>query len=78
MEEYFAPEYAVAWAALLAIALFYPVRQLIWVMSVRRAERDGEEDETRRRSLKRRASVTAGLLSFIAAYLYVQTWYPGP
>ena len=77
MAQYFSPEYALFWAALLAIALFFPVRQLIWVMSVRRAERDGSEDEARRTSLKRRAGVTAALLCFIVAYLYVQTWYPG-
>jgi hypothetical protein len=49
---------------------------LIWVLSVRRAERDGKEDEARRQSLKRRAGVTAALLCFIVAYFYVQTWFP--
>jgi O-antigen/teichoic acid export membrane protein len=78
MAQLFSPEYALVWAALLAVALFFPVRQLIWVMSVRRAERDGNQDETRRRSLKHRASVTAALLCFIVAYFYVQTWYRGP
>jgi hypothetical protein len=76
MAQLFSAEYALVWAALLAVALFFPVRQLIWVMSVRRAERDGKQDEARRHALKRRAAVTAALLSFIVAYFYVQTWYP--
>jgi len=76
MSDLFSAQYAILWAALLAGALFFPVRQLIWVMSVRRAERDGKEDEARRVSLKRRAGLTAALLCFIVAYLYVQTWYP--
>jgi hypothetical protein len=76
MADLFSAQYALLWAALLAVALFFPVRQLIWVMSVRRAERDGKEDEARRRSLKHRAGLTAALLCFIVAYLYVQTWYP--
>jgi hypothetical protein len=76
MAQLFSAEYALLWAALMAVALFFPVRQLIWVMSVRRAERDGNEDEARRRTLKRRAGVTAALLCFIVAYFYIQTWYP--
>jgi len=79
MAELFSAQYALVWSALLAVALFFPVRQLIWVLSVRRAERDGKEDEARRASLKRRAGVTAALLCFIVAYFYVHTWYPaGP
>jgi len=58
------------WAIVLAVALFYPVRQLIWVLSVRRAERDGNEDEARRQALKRRATVTSVLLSFVFAVIY--------
>lgn len=76
MAQLFTSEYALIWAVLLAVALFFPVRQLIWVLSVRRAERDGHEDDTRRESLKRRAGVTAALLCFIVAFLYIQTWYP--
>lgn len=60
------------WMLLLAALLFLPVRQLIWVLSVRRAEsQDGREDEARRQYLKRRASVTAALLCFVFSFLYV-------
>jgi len=68
--ELFSGKSVFLWAIVLAIALFYPVRQLIWVLSVRRAERDGNEDEARRRSLKRRATVTSVLLSFVFAVIY--------
>jgi hypothetical protein len=65
-------QYQLVWTLVLAVALFYPVRQLIWTLSVRREERQlgGPTDETRRSALKRRASVTAALLCFIFAVLY--------
>jgi hypothetical protein len=58
------------WVVVLALALFLPVRQLIWVLYVRRAMRQGEIDEADRRRLRRRASVTSALLSFVFAFLY--------
>ena len=70
MSEIFTQAYAPLWIAAIALALFFPVRRLIWVMSVRRAERDGNHDEERRQKLKQRAAVTAALLSFVFAFLY--------
>ena len=58
------------WTTALVVALFFPVRRFIWVMSVRRAERDGTQDEERRQKLKRRAGVTAALLCFVFAFFY--------
>ncbi len=65
-------QYQLLWTILLAVALFYPVRQFIWALSVRREERrlGLPTDENRRSALKRRASVTAVLLCFIFAVLY--------
>lgn len=65
-------QYQLLWTILLAVALFYPVRQLIWALSVRREERrlGLPADEARRSAIKRRASVTAGLLCFVFAVLY--------
>lgn len=65
-------QYHLLWTLLLAVALFYPVRQLIWALSVRREERStgGPLDEIRRSVLKRRASMTAALLCFVFAVLY--------
>jgi len=77
MEELFSPQYQWLWTALLGLALFFPVRQLIWTLSVRREERKlGQPtDDTRRRSLKRRASITAVLLCFVFAVLYMQAGF---
>jgi hypothetical protein len=58
------------WTFVLALALFVPVRQLIWVLYVRRAAREQEPDEAEKTRLKRRASVTAGLLCFVFSIAY--------
>lgn len=65
-------QHQLLWSFLLALALFYPVRQLIWTLSVRREERStgALPDEIRRCALKRRASVSAALLCFAFAVLY--------
>jgi hypothetical protein len=71
MEYLFSRDSQYLWTVILAAALFFPVRQLIWVVSVRRAERrDGPSDEALRRSLKRRAGFTAALLCFVFAFFY--------
>lgn len=71
MEMIFQEDFAVVWIVALAVALFFPVRQLIWVLYVRRAERKGPTDEAERRRLRNRAAVTAILLCFVFAALYV-------
>ncbi|TVR96075.1 MAG: hypothetical protein EA406_12765 [Rhodospirillales bacterium] len=74
MEELFSPRYQWLWTAVLALALFIPVRQLIWILSVRREQRQrqGElPDEERRAALKSRAGVTSALLCFVFSVLYV-------
>lgn len=78
MVDLFGPYSREIWALLLALALFLPVRQLIWVLAVRRAEkREGPTDEARRQWLKRRAAVTAALLCFVFSYIYAATLMPG-
>jgi uncharacterized membrane protein len=64
------PDYIWLWALLLTAALFYPVRQLIWIVQVRRAERDGKTDEQRRTALKTRATVTSILLCAVFSFFY--------
>ena len=71
MAELFTAEYALLWTVVMALALFFPVRRLIWVLYVRRAERDGKEDTERRQRLHRRAGMTGALLSFVFAYFYI-------
>lgn len=72
MAQFFTAEYMLLWALSLAAALFLPVRRLIWVLFVRRAENDGERtSEEGRIALKKRAGVTALLLCFVFSYFYV-------
>lgn len=72
MEGMISPEYRWLWSAALGTALFFPVRQLIWVMSVRRLQRRQGQlpDERVQAGLKSRASVTAGLLCLVFAAVY--------
>ena len=60
------------WVIILSAALFFPVRQMIWVLYVRKkqkAQREVSEEE--KISLKKRASFTSILLCIVFSYLYV-------
>lgn len=70
MQALFTSEYAWLWAIALALALFYPVRQLIWSLSVRRAQAREPVDAEKSLALKRRATITAALLCFAFSWLY--------
>lgn len=70
MEALFAKEFMPLWALALVVALFFPVRQFIWVMYVRRAMRQGDVEEEERARLKRRAGVTSALVSFVFGFIY--------
>jgi hypothetical protein len=71
--------YQIVSTLVLAALLFFPVRQLIWVLSVRRAEgRDGQHDETRRLRFKRRATATAILLCFAFSVLFTNSVMKAP
>ena len=70
--------YQIISTLVLTALLFYPVRQLIWVLSVRRAEgRDGQHDEVRRSKFKLRATATAILLCFAFAVLFTNSILKG-
>lgn len=77
MASLFAAEYQYYWAAVLALVLFLPVRRLIWVLMVRRAERKGETSDVERRRLRLRAGATAILLCFVFSFLYTATLFGG-
>jgi len=80
MEALFTSEYSFLWAILLAAALFIPVRQLIWVMTVRRALRKGGEEKVgaaERQRLKKRAGVTSALLCLLLSFAYVRVLFEG-
>ncbi|MFZ1415204.1 MAG: hypothetical protein WAS73_11600 [Defluviicoccus sp.] len=61
------------WTIVLGGLLFYPTRQLLWVMAVRRFERrlGKPASEEERGSLKRRTTVTTALLCFVFSVAYV-------
>lgn len=77
MASLFAAEYQYYWAAVLAFVLFLPVRRLIWVLMVRRAERKGETSDVERRRLRLRAGATAILLCFVFSFFYTATLFGG-
>ncbi len=60
------------WVIVLSAALFFPVRQLIWVLYVRKKQKtQGEVTEEEKKNLKKRANFTSVLLCIVFSYLYV-------
>ena len=60
------------WVILLSIALFFPVRQLIWVLYVRKKQKSQTTvSEEERKVLKKRAAFTSVLLCIVFSYIYV-------
>ena len=60
------------WVILLSIALFFPVRQLIWVLYVRKKQKSQKTvSEEERKVLKKRATFTSILLCIVFSYIYV-------
>ena len=60
------------WILLLSIALFYPIRQLIWVLYVRKKQKKQNlVSEEEKKVLKKRATFTSVFLSIVFSYIYV-------
>ena len=60
------------WILLLSGALFFPVRQLIWVLYVRKKQKSQKTvSDDEKKSLKKRATLTSVLLCIVFSYLYV-------
>ena len=60
------------WILVLSAALFFPVRQLIWVLYVRKkqkTEKNVSEEEIKKQ--KKRATFTSIFLCIVFSYLYV-------
>ena len=70
MAAIFSADYQLLWAAVLTLALFFPVRKLIWVLYVRRAQGRADIDDAEQARLRKRASVTAVLLCGVFSYFY--------
>ena len=61
------------WVVLLSAALFFPVRQLIWVLYVRKKQKTQQSvSDEEKFSLKKRATFTAILLCIVFSYIYVK------
>ena len=75
MAEYlFSPDAKWLWTVAMAMAMFFPVRKLIWVQTMRRAlKKSGEEnlDEAEQKRLLRRAGATSAMLSILFSMFYV-------
>ena len=60
------------WVLILTSALFFPVRQLIWVLFVRKKQKtQNEVSGEEKKALKKRANFTSILLCIVFSYLYV-------
>ena len=60
------------WVVALSLALFFPVRQMIWVLYVRKKQKSQKivsDDE--KKILKKRATFTSFLLCVVFSYVYV-------
>ncbi|MBC8338030.1 MAG: hypothetical protein ISR51_00900 [Rhodospirillales bacterium] len=70
----FSPDARWLWTIILTVALFFPVRKLIWVLTVRRAiKKAGEDtvDDAEMARLMKRAAFTSALLCFLFSLFYV-------
>ena len=60
------------WVVVLSVALFFPVRQMIWVLYVRKKQKSQKTvSDDEKKSLKKRATFTSVLLCIVFSYLYV-------
>ena len=60
------------WIVFLSTALFFPVRQLIWILYVRKKQKSQKiVSDEEKKALKRRATFTSVLLCIVFSYLYV-------
>ena len=60
------------WVIVLSAALFFPVRQMIWVLYVRKKQKSQKTvSDDERKILKKRATFTSVLLCIVFSYIYV-------
>jgi hypothetical protein len=60
------------WVILLSTVLFFPVRQMIWVLYVRKKQKSQKTvSDDEKIQLKNRATFTSILLCVVFSYLYV-------
>ena len=60
------------WVLLLSVTLFFPVRQMIWVLYVRKKQKTQQSvSEEEKKILKKRSTFTSILLCIVFSYIYV-------
>ena len=60
------------WVIILSVSLFFPVRQMIWVLYVRKKQKSQKVvSDEERKILKKRATFTSVLLCIVFSYIYV-------
>ena len=60
------------WVIVLSAALFFPVRQMIWVLYVRKKQKSQKTvSDDEKKILKKRATFTSALLCIVFSYIYV-------
>ena len=60
------------WIILLTFVLFFPVRQMIWVLYVRKKQKTQKlVSDEEKKNLKKRATFTSILLCIVFSYTYV-------
>ena len=60
------------WVMVLSTALFFPVRQMIWVLYVRKKQKSQKTvSNDEKIALKKRASFTSAFLCIVFSYIYV-------
>ena len=60
------------WTLILGVALFFPIRHLIWILYVRRKQKKQKlVSEEEINNLKKKATFTSIFLSLVFSYIYV-------
>ena len=60
------------WIVLLSLALFFPVRKLIWVLYVRKMQKKKSSvSDKEKNTLRKRATFTSIFLCIVFSYIYV-------
>ena len=73
INEYYITFHDPLWIVMLSVALFFPVRKMIWVLYIRKKQKIQKlVSDEEKNSLKKRATFTAILLCIVFSYIYVK------
>ena len=70
------PFYHSVWTLLMAVALYFPIKKLMYQLYLKKFFKENSElkdiDDENGKRLNNRARMTSVLLSFVFSYLYIQ------